>query len=138
MAPFIPEAPAVTGLAGLAGGYEVGHLVHKTITNKAEQFLSTASTYATIVSDIELGNTRIDGFYSYGKVTIGEQTASSVVMSIVGNYSNSGIFDAGIDIAGSLMSEGRMPGIYHWFGVEGKSVYAGGAIYPSFIKFGDP
>lgn len=128
-----PVADVTGGLAGGLVGWEVGHGIHSLITNPIESGLSSASTIATYFSDLAYGNTRLDVYESNVTAVIGQPTATSAALTLVGNANSVGIVDAAINQVGSWYADGKIGGVYDLFGVTGKTFSA-----PYFnIQFGD-
>lgn len=136
---FVPIADIGTGLGGLVIGAEAGHAFHMLTTDRLESGFSTISTFSSVASDMALGNTRIDGYKDQATITLGEATATSAFLTFVGNFNTIGIADAVIDSIGSAYSAGKIPSVYGFIGIKGKSVQIAGPYhYPTYLQFGNP
>jgi hypothetical protein len=132
-----PVADVSGGLAGGLVGWEVGHGIHTLVTNPIESGISTASTVTTYLSDIAYGNSRIDVYESNVTAVVGQPTATSAALTLVGNANTVGIVDAAIDQVGSWYADGKIGGVYDLFGITGKTFsFSIMAPYMS-IQFGD-
>ena len=132
-----PVADVSGGLAGGLVGWEVGHGIHTLVTNPLESSVSTSSTIATYLSDIAYGNTRIDIYESNVTAVVGQPTATSVVLTFVGNANTVGMVDAAIDQVGSWYADGKIGGVYNFFGITGESFYFSTEAPYLSIQFGD-
>lgn len=132
-----PVADVTGGLAGGLVGWEVGHGIHLLITNPIESGLSSASTITTYFSDFAYGNNRLDVYESNVTAVIGQPTATSAALTLVGNANTVGIVDAAIDQVGSWYADGKIGGVYDLFGITGKT-FSVSTMAPYFsIQFGD-
>jgi hypothetical protein len=106
--PFSILADAVGAGTGVLGGYMAGHIFHLAFTDRAEAVASSFSTGFAIISDISSGKTRVDNYKDHTELVIGEQSASSLALTTVGNLTHSGILDAIIDFVGFGVSSGQI------------------------------
>jgi hypothetical protein len=118
----LPIADVSGGLAGGLVGWEVGHAIHFLFTNPIETGLSNASTIATYLSDFALGNNRLDVYETHLNIVVGQPSATSLALALIGSMSTIGIADAAIDQVGSWYVDGKIGGIYDLFGITGKSL----------------
>jgi RHS repeat-associated protein len=133
-----PVADVTGGLAGGLVGWEVGHGIHVLITNPIESGISSASTITTYLSDIAYGNTRLDVYESNVTAVIGQPTATSTALTLVGNANSVGIVDAAIDQVGSWYVDGKIGGVYDLFGITGDKYMTPYFMSPYLsIQFGD-
>jgi hypothetical protein len=118
----LPFVEYGAGLAGLAEGASEGHMFHKFVTNPAESWASINSTRLTVVSDILLGNTRLDLYNDHAEMVIGQPTATSASLMLLGGVNPVGVIDFPIDLYGSFYAEGKLPGAYDLFGITGDKI----------------
>lgn len=133
----LPIADVAGGLAGGMVGWEVGHGIHTMITNPIEQGLSGLSTTSSILSDVALGNSRVDLYENSVTVVVGQPTATAGVLTVAGNSTSVGIVDAAIDQVGSWYADGKVGGVYDLFAITGRSITIPIHSYSFSFQFGD-
>ena len=119
----LPVVELGAGLGGLIEGAKMGNNFHTMITDPIESRLSDASATTTYLSDIILGNTRIDIYDDHTSIVISDSTVTTIALAKIGGISKAGIFDFPIDLYGSAYVEEKAPGVYDLLGVTGNKIH---------------
>jgi hypothetical protein len=131
---LLPIADVTGGLAGLAVGWEAGHLFHLGVTNPLETMLSNMSAQAAYLSDIFLGNTRIDVYQNNATLVIGQPTVTTGALAFVGSLTTVGIGDAIVDYVGLKYAKGELGrGVYDMFDIAGTRIPLS-FVYPDLVS----
>ena len=119
----LPVVELGAGLGGLIEGAKMGNNFHKLVTDPIESRLSDAAATTTYLSDIILGNTRVDIYDGHTNIVISDSTATTIALAKIGGISKAGIFDFPIDLYGSAYVEEKVPGVYGLLDVTGNKIH---------------